>query len=136
MKLTSLLFASLALASSASAQYFSEGWKPGQPVSKSAPTATSAGFTPGAAAATETAAVKRSLFDLSTYLESGPLKKLFDRSGVNITERLAAAREQAKIWDDRIPLITDDNYEDIIVNETLTFEEERDRVWFLVMCVL
>lgn len=87
-------------------------------------------------AQTQVAEQQRSLFDLSTYLETEPLKSLFNRAGVNITERLEAARKEAKFWDERIPLITDDNYEDLIVEEKFSsLEEERDRVWFLVMFV-
>ena len=55
---------------------------------------------------------------------------MFEKLGMNITEKL----DQAKgIWDDRIQLITDDNYEALIVNEPLTEEEESERVWCLVM---
>ncbi|TDL29374.1 hypothetical protein BD410DRAFT_779774 [Rickenella mellea] len=129
MKLPMILLTSLALVSTVHAQYFSEGWKPGKPVSKAAPTST--GFTP-VATSTERA---KSPFDLSTYLESGPLKALFNRAGVNITEKLDMARELAKIWDPRIPFITDDNYEDLIVNEELTIQEEMQRVWVIVITI-
>ncbi|THH11717.1 hypothetical protein EW145_g476 [Phellinidium pouzarii] len=79
---------------------------------------------------------KGSLFDLSTYLESGPVRALFSRAGVNISEKLEVAREQEKIWDERVPLITDDNYEDLIIEEQFeTLEEEKDRVWFIVISV-
>jgi hypothetical protein len=66
-------------------------------------------------------------------LSNGPVSQLFNRWGINITERLEAAKANTEIWDSRIPLITDDNYNDLIVNEVLTTEEEKDRVWFLVM---
>lgn len=38
-------------------------------------------------------------------------------------------------WDERIPLITDSNYQDVIVNEELSTEEEEKRVWFLIITV-
>ena len=38
-------------------------------------------------------------------------------------------------WDERIPFITDENFEELIVNEPLTEQEEKDRLWFIVMCV-
>lgn len=123
-----------------SAQYVSEGWKPGQ----AAPRNQEAGhaYDPstaknhGDAKPNEETARKASIFDLSSYLESGPIKALFNRAGVNITEKLAAARDLAKIWDERIPLIDDSNYEDVIVEEQFqSLEEERDRVWFIVMYV-
>jgi hypothetical protein len=46
---------------------------------------------------------------------------------------LEAAQAQSEIWDTRIPLITDENYNDIIVNEVLTEEEAKNRVWFLIV---
>lgn len=49
--------------------------------------------------------------------------------GFNITGTPAVT------WDERIPLITDENYAEIIVNETLTSEEEKERVWFLIITV-
>ncbi|KAF8897868.1 hypothetical protein BD779DRAFT_1667782 [Infundibulicybe gibba] len=63
-----------------------------------------------------------------------PFVSLFARFGVNITERLKDAR-QAALWDERVQLITDDNYRDLIVNEELGEQEEKDRVWFLVISV-
>ncbi|KAI6034619.1 hypothetical protein PISMIDRAFT_19671 [Pisolithus microcarpus 441] len=38
-------------------------------------------------------------------------------------------------WDERIPLITDLNYRDVIVDEELSTEEEEKRVWFLIIFV-
>lgn len=150
MKLTALLLASLTLASSASAQYFSQGWKPGQPLQRAqdgtgytfqsvASTPTAGGVVPPGAAPTAPAAPRKKtgFFDFSTLLETAPMKLLFDKAGVNITERLAKARNDVELWDERVPLITDDNYNDMIVEEEFaTLEEERDRVWFIVMCVL
>jgi hypothetical protein len=38
------------------------------------------------------------------------------------------------MWDKRIPLITDENYESLIVGETFSSEEEEsERVWFLIV---
>ncbi|KAI5123391.1 hypothetical protein M0805_006099 [Coniferiporia weirii] len=137
MRFISLALPALAFAGGASAQYFSEGWKPGQPVAKER---SDYSHPPASTAAEGTRAVqpatRGSLFDLSTYLETGPVKALFSRVGVNITEKLEAAREQTKIWDERIPLITDDSYEDLVVEEHFeTLEEEKDRLWFIVISV-
>ncbi|KAF8345582.1 hypothetical protein F5887DRAFT_965740 [Amanita rubescens] len=63
------------------------------------------------------------------FLTSGPVASLFARLGVNITKTL----EQPNYWDERIPLITDDNYNDIIVNEPLTDEELQDRTWAIII---
>jgi len=131
MKFLSLLSTSLTLSLCANAQYFSDGWKPGQPVTREVlPTAvygqqpvkpTSAGFA--------------SRFSLSNVLTSGPVDSFMGKLGVNMTERLekAKAEAEAEIWDTRIPLITDDNYDELIVNEPLSAEEEADRVWFLII---
>ncbi|EJD01361.1 uncharacterized protein FOMMEDRAFT_126226 [Fomitiporia mediterranea MF3/22] len=151
MRLSSFLTAVLPALSFVSAQYISEGWKPGEPVVKG-----QTGYTyqtvetgPVPPAATDTpsaqqrrvnsdvkASVKRlsSLLSLESLLESGPVQALFGRAGVNITEKLEAARAQEKIWDERIPLLTDDNYEDLVVEEKFeTLEEEKDRIWFIVI---
>lgn len=133
MKLSALLLAALCVP--ASAQYFSEGWAPG----KAVPTATQAApaFDPSKHTAAAAAAPPAQADGfLGKLLTTGPLGTLLGRAGVNVTERLAAAQQSLELWDPRIPIISDDNYKDIIVNEELTEEEERDRVWFLVMCVI
>jgi hypothetical protein len=70
---------------------------------------------------------------LSYILSTGPVSRFINRLGVNITERLEAARAFPEIWDSRIPLVTDDNFNELIVNEELTDEEEKQRVWLLIM---
>jgi len=75
------------------------------------------------------------MFDLTNLLATGPVASLAARVGINITEKLAAAKSR-KFWDDRVTLIDDDNYEDLIVNETMTEDEEKVRMWFVVMYVL
>ncbi|PBK93860.1 hypothetical protein ARMGADRAFT_1079355 [Armillaria gallica] len=119
----------------ARAQYFSEGWKPGQAVPSEVPVPTS---TPFSANSQEKSAPLQptdllKLFEVKTWLTSEPAVALFSRFGVNITERLAAA--EVLPWDNRIPLITDDNYEEVIVNEELTEVEEEERIWALLMFV-
>lgn len=141
MKLHGCLLAALAVcAPLVRAQYFSDGWKPGQPTTQASNAAPTGGFDPAASQAAAAAqggpASSQGNF-LERVLKSGPLSNLFAKTGVNITERLEAAHAaQAAMWDQRIPLITDENYNDLIVNETFASEEEeRARVWFLVMCV-
>lgn len=121
-----------AFVASASAQYFSDGWAPGQPATTTIPTASSSSKPSPSPTSAPTIG---SLFDLSNILSSDPFASLFARVGVNITDKLGAARAKAKFWDDRIPLITDDNYGSLIVNETMTEDEENERVWFIVMQV-
>jgi hypothetical protein len=130
MRLDTLALIPLTLIAPSCAQYFSAGWTPGQAVPTEAPSHPS--FEP----ATPPLPPPRqgeSRFSLSYLLSNGPVSQLFERLGVNLTERLEAAKADTEIWDSRIPLITDDNYNDIITNEVLTAEEEKKRVWFLVM---
>jgi hypothetical protein len=127
MKFLLFVYGSLASTSFAKAQYFSHGWKPGQPVTSSAPTAPE--YTP----APSVAATPPGGSFFQNFLASEPVVAFFEKLGINITERLGAYREQPKYWDERIPLITDDNYKETIVEESLTQEEEKARVWFLVM---
>ena len=131
-------FSLLTLLACANAQYFSAGWNPGhknpephQPVdSKPVPIPTE----PVKATTTDPLSQLLNLFDTNKILNSGPSVALFNRFGINITERLEVA-SLTKIWDERIPLITDDNYDDLIVNEAMTEQEEKDRVWIIVMYV-
>lgn len=140
MRLLSIALASLAFVRATSAQYFSEGWKPGKPVTQAKtgfsyqPAPTQTAGTPDPASHS----VKKSFFDLSTYLEAEPMKALFGRAGVNITEKLEAARREAdNLWNSKIPLLTDDNYSNIVLEEKFnSLEEERDRLWFIVMSVI
>ncbi|KAJ7682215.1 hypothetical protein DFH06DRAFT_1075829 [Mycena polygramma] len=122
----------LALAATANAQYFSAGWVPGQAVTAepSAPSA-AAGIPPRQKAESTEAFSLSSLLDINKVLASGPVKGLLEKAGINITERLEAAALSP--WDPRIPLITDNNYADLVVNETLTEEEEEKRVWVIVV---
>lgn len=136
MKFHAAVLGALALgASLVQAQYFSEGWKPGQPVPTPSASA-SAGFDPTAQTASTPGTASTGLGGIfERLMTSPPIASLFNKAGVNITERLAAAHKaQAELWDTRIPFITDDNWQELIVNETFaSADEERDRVWFLIM---
>ncbi|KAH9077074.1 hypothetical protein EDB83DRAFT_2348069, partial [Lactarius deliciosus] len=95
------------------AQYFSAGWTPGQAV----PTVTP--DTPSFEPKTTSLPPLRegeSRFSLSYLLSTGPAAQLFDRIGINITERLEAAKNNSEIWDG-----------------LLTEEEEKSRVWLLIV---
>ncbi|KAF7335333.1 hypothetical protein MSAN_02344100 [Mycena sanguinolenta] len=127
------LFGVLALAVAANAQYFSEGWVPGQAVTAE-PSAPSSGGPPPSTGQKPQQSEPfsfSSFLDINNILASGPVKGLFEKAGINITERLEAAALSP--WDDRIPLITDENYFDMVVNETMTEEEEDKRVWVIVV---
>ena len=139
MKLSGILFGSLLCAASAHAQYFSAGWSPGQKApgsAEQAPPEPAYTFDPAAQAASDAASGAGSsgkrLGFMDRLLTSGPVASLFGKLGVNVSDAVARS---ASPWDERIPLIMDENFGEMIVNETLTAEEERERVWFLIMCV-
>jgi len=133
-----IFFAALVCAPFTFAQYISEGWKPGQQVTQGSP---APAHTPGAqyeAVAEQqsqqpASKSSSSFFDITRILESGPVSQLLGKAGINITDQLAAARAKASPWDERIPLITDDNWDDMVGNETLTAEEEEKGIWFLII---
>lgn len=120
----------------ANAQYFSAGWTPGQPASTEEPSPPASTFVPAPKKTTSpllTLDGLAGLFDISNLLTLEPVASLFASVGINITEKVAL--QKANFWDERVPLITDDNYADLIVNESLSAQEEQDRVWFIVMYV-
>jgi hypothetical protein len=132
MRLHTLALAALAFVAPSCAQYFSAGWTPGQAVPTDTPEPTSSPL--GAETTSLPPPLQgQSRFDLSHILSTGPVSRFFNRFGVNITERLEAARGFPEIWDSRIPLVTDDNFNELIVNEELTDEEEKNRMWLLIM---
>ncbi|KAF7352317.1 hypothetical protein MVEN_01195400 [Mycena venus] len=128
MKFLGALF----LAATASAQYFSEGWAPGKAVTAEPASPSFAGSPPQQQNAKPAERFSfSSLLDMNKILTSEPVKGLFEKAGINITERLAA--QAISPWDERIPLITDDNYFDMVVNEPMSEEEEEKRVWAIVV---
>jgi hypothetical protein len=132
MRLDTLAIAALAFVAPSCAQYFSAGWTPGQAVPTDTPEPTSSSL--GAETTPLPPPLQgQSRFDLSHILSTGPVSRFFNRLGVNITERLEAARAFPEIWDSRIPMVTDDNFNELIVNEELTDEEEKHRMWLLII---
>ncbi|THG98089.1 hypothetical protein EW026_g4030 [Hermanssonia centrifuga] len=128
MKLTSVLLASLACATSASADYFSDGWKPGQAAHPTREAASAPPtYTPGSEPP-QSQQNKPAAGGFSNFIASGPIGSLLEKVGVNLSHD-----PMADLWDHRVPLITDDNYDDIIVHEELTSEEEEKRLWFLII---
>lgn len=106
---------------------YSPGWSPGQATKATPSASTAVPFKPSSSGGQ---------FSWTSLLTSGPLGTLFARSGINMTERVTEAQRKANMlpWDDRIPMITDDNFEQLIFNETFaTPEEEEARLWFLVV---
>lgn len=121
------------LVAAASAQYFSEGWVPGQQVTTTADVVqpTPAAQAEGDAPPAPQAASQAGFMDT---LAQGPVGSLLAKAGINLTAGMAAAKlAEENMWDRRIPLIHDDNYDELIVQEPLTAEEEAERLWFLIM---
>lgn len=116
----------LSLTGLVNAQYFSAGWTPGQPVPSQNPSPVHVSH-PSPTPATQHGPGKMSFLDSLVTL--GPLSAVSSLIGLNIT----GAPDLT--WDERIPLITDENYAELIVNEALTPEEEKERVWFLIITV-
>ncbi|KAF7795553.1 hypothetical protein EIP86_006715 [Pleurotus ostreatoroseus] len=130
MKLVSLLLGPVLLTASTGAQYFSEGWKPGQPVQGTQDSEAAApAYTAGAVPLSAQQGGSTGSFDLSKLFTSGPVGSLLAKAGLNFS----AVNGTEEIWDPRIPLITDDNFDELIVNESLNPEEEAKRTWFLIM---
>jgi hypothetical protein len=117
----------IAIANGEAFQY-SPGWSPGQSIKATPSANTPASF--------EARSSGGGQFSWMSLLTSGPIGKLFTSSGINMTEKLAEAQRQANDlpWDDRIPMIRDDNFEQLIFNETFATEEEEEaRLWFLMV---
>ena len=123
----------LSLLSLSAAEYFSSGWKPGQTAS--------ATINPGAtfdpSKPTPGHESKPTAGALVSLLTGGPIGALLNRAGINVTQKLEEARiKEDNRWDKRIPLLTDFNYKDIVVQEKLTPDEEFKRIWFIIMFVM
>ena len=144
MKLLSpllLLGILFSLSASVYAQYYSAGWEPGQKVVREEANARE--WAPGdhpegrplPTSDTGVAPPAETLFQWSKILTEGPIGNALLKVGFNYTAAMEAAdRRKANMWDKRIPLVTDDNYDSLIVNEAFSNEEEeRDRVWFLIV---
>ncbi|GJJ07330.1 hypothetical protein Clacol_001531 [Clathrus columnatus] len=107
---------------------YSSGWSPGQKTTQVTPQVVPT-FSPSPSQS------ESGKFSWSSLFTSGPIGSILSRSGINVTEKLAEAQEKSKLpWDDKIPMITDNNYEELIFNEKFaTQKEEEDRVWFIIV---
>ncbi|KAH7344086.1 hypothetical protein B0J17DRAFT_645259 [Rhizoctonia solani] len=137
------LFSYLLLAlGSVQAQYFSDGWTPGQAVPTETIEAETLTITPTSAA---TPAAKWNWkefsskhLDLGKIVTEGPIATALSGIGINAAEQLEQARQRAaeRGWDERIPMLTDSNYELLVKNETFdTPEEAEKRTWFVVVTI-
>lgn len=132
MSIWKALTGALTIASVVRADVFqySSGWSPGQePTQAAAAPSSVPTFSPPP---------EHEKSSWTSLLTSGPIGSLLSRSGINATEKLAEAQEKSKLpWDERITMITDHNYEELIFNEDFeTPEEEAQRVWLIIVCVI
>jgi len=134
MKLSAAAFSLFLFVSTTNAQYFSVGWSPGQKVSSQSTPAESVASSSSQTAVPAATENTPSTWTPNSFIEkllaSGPAVALLSSLGLNVS---AALNE--KLWDERIQLITDENYQDVIVNETLTPKEEKERAWVILMYV-
>jgi len=139
MRLLSLLAIGLPLVR---ADYFSEGWSPGQPVPTLAATPTIGAAKPAVTPAPTPGAkwswaeFSSKNLDLAKFMTEGPVASALSGIGINATEHLEQARLRAaeRGWDDRVPMLTDENYELLVKNETFaTPEEAEKRTWFVIV---
>jgi hypothetical protein len=118
----------LAIQASLGSAYYSSGWSPDAAAATTA-AAPSPSLTTSQAAAASTGATFPS-FDWTVILKQGPIGDLFRLAGVNVTERLEAAKTAAtkKPYDERVPLITDANYDSLVRESGAS-----DETWFIVV---
>ncbi len=139
---TSLIFA-VASTADADANHYSEDWD--LSTAAEAAAAETAPSTSSLTALTESttslpaasAPSSSPWFDWTRLVTSGPIYHLLTRAGVNVTQHLDAVTQRVneKPCDPRVPMITDENWEHMVLNESLSPEEEKDRTWFMVVCV-
>lgn len=75
-------------------------------------------------------------FNLEQILTSGPIANIIQRTtGFNVTEKYETAKREAKEtgWHPDIPLITDENFKQLVENEALTLDEMEERVWIILV---
>jgi len=145
MRLSSLLTAGLCLGTAGvCGSYFSDGWTPGQAVPTLAATPTDAGepttptLAPTPAAKWSWKEFSSKNLNLERFMTEGPVATVLSGIGINASEHLEQARLRAaeRGWDERIPFLTDENYELLVKNETFaTPEEAEKRAWFVIVTI-
>ncbi|KAH8834664.1 hypothetical protein DL96DRAFT_1667062 [Flagelloscypha sp. PMI_526] len=141
MKLPSLSVLLFLPCISVSAQYFSKGWTPGQPVEPTTTVETPAAIPTGSSASSSPKETGSSfslwdLMDPINIVKAKPVASVFQRFGVNVTERIEQAEKDKDYWDPRIPILRDDNYQSFFEEEEFSSPEElKERVWAIVVSV-
>lgn len=119
------------------AGYFSEGWNPDD---QSTTTSALSGIpTQNPEEHTGTPAHTHGFqfpaLNLESLLVSGPIASVIAKTGINITQKLQEASIQTgqTRWDQRIPLISDALYQEMVTGEPLTLEDQEKSVWFFIV---
>lgn len=110
-----------------SASYFSKGWSPDAASQAAAASPTPRLSSLGSTGASPTGAPAR--FDWSKLFTAGPVASFFELTGINVTQRWEAAQQAAAVkpYDTRIPMITDDNYDELVR------KGDPNDTWFMVV---
>ena len=130
------------------AQY-TKGWSPGQPVVKSNLKAAAKGWAPGqpkyrpatppsAEVPVEAPPVAESTADasdLTSALLSFDINNVLLAGAKKLGLNVSVPSTEKKFWDERIPLITDDNFNDFFNEQFASEDEAAARTWAIVMCV-
>lgn len=138
------LLALLAVLPAASHAY-TEGWQPGQSYTKyltSTSTAAAGASVPTAGSSSANSPTSKgislsdlkSLFSLEELLTKGPVSRIIQKFGFNVTAQLEMAREGIPPrFTPTIPLLNDANYEEDLLNEQFASPKEADeRVWAIM----
>lgn len=111
--------------------YYSSGWSPEgtKEADTPSPTPPLEGDAHDAQAPVVTGS--SSSFDWTDLLKKGPIGGLFELAGINVTQHLDAAKQRAaqKPYDTRVPMITDENYESLVLDPVSGV----NKTWFLVV---
>lgn len=139
--------AALALVLPATTSYaYTEGWQPGQSYTKYMTSTSTTGSAPASIPTKGSSSTKspassfslsdlKSLFSLEEILTKGPVSRVIQKFGFNVTAQLEMAREgiPPRFAAD-IPLLTDANYEDELLNEQyVSPQEEDERTWAIMV---
>jgi hypothetical protein len=114
---------------------YTEGWRPGQTYTKYMTGTSAAGSSTPTRATDATPAkpwsIKDFKFGLEDVLTKGPVSHVLQKFGFNVSAQLETVRKGVPPrFTTAIPLLSDANYEDDLLNERFPSPEDEDeRVW-------
>lgn len=139
-------FALFAVLSTTTSAAYTDGWQPGKPYTKYLTSSTTTGTAGSSIPTSPTSSPQhaeqkswsfKDIFNLENILTQGPVSRVIQKFGFNVTAQLEMARQgiPPRFAPD-IPLLTDANYEDELLNEQYASQqEEDDRVWAIMWYV-